>query len=86
MARRSLCHGFGAVHDREGEHVLNKAGGSGSPKFVVLFGNHFFVPKTPRNAMKHMILSFKMKGGVISDHFLMLWFQKDSLDTVGFWA
>ena len=29
--------------------------------------------------MKH-----KMKGGVISDHFLMLWFQKDSLDTVGF--
>ena len=31
--------------------------------------------------MKHMILSFRMKG-VISDHFLMLWFQKDSLDTV----
>ena len=34
--------------------------------------------------MKHMILSFKMKGDVISDHFLMLWFQKDSPDTVGF--
>ena len=34
--------------------------------------------------MKHMIISFKMKGDVISDHFLMLWFQKDSLDTVGF--
>ena len=34
--------------------------------------------------MARMILSFKMKGGVISDHFLMLWFQKDSLDTVGF--
>ena len=34
--------------------------------------------------MKHMILSFKMKGNVISDHFLMRWFQKDSLDTVGF--
>ena len=34
--------------------------------------------------MKHMILSFKMKGDVISDHFLMPWFQKDSLDTVGF--
>ena len=33
--------------------------------------------------MKHMMLSFKMKGDVISDHFLMLWFQKDSLDTVG---
>ena len=29
-------------------------------------------------------LSFKSKGDVISDHFLMLWFQKDSLDTVGF--
>ena len=34
--------------------------------------------------MKHMTLSFKMKGVIISDHFLMLWFQKDSLDTVGF--
>ena len=34
--------------------------------------------------MKHMILSFKMKGDVISDHFLMLWLQKDFLDTVGF--
>ena len=33
--------------------------------------------------MKHMILSFKMKGDVISD-FLMLWFRKDSLDTVSF--
>ena len=33
--------------------------------------------------MKHMVLSFKMKGDVISDHFLMLWFQKDSLDTIG---
>ena len=33
--------------------------------------------------MKHMIISFKMKRDVISDHFLMLWFQKDSLDTVG---
>ena len=31
-----------------------------------------------------MILSFKMKGDVISNHFLMRWFQKDSLDTVGF--
>ena len=34
--------------------------------------------------MKHIISSFKMKGYVISDHFLMLWFQKDSLDTVSF--
>ena len=28
--------------------------------------------------MKHMILSFKMKGDVISNHFLTLLFQKDS--------
>ena len=28
--------------------------------------------------MKHMILLLKMKGDVISDHFLMLWFQKIS--------
>ena len=34
--------------------------------------------------MNHMILSFKMKGDIISDHFFMLWFQKDSQDTVGF--
>ena len=25
-----------------------------------------------------------MKGDVISRHFLMPWFQKDSLDTIGF--
>ena len=31
-----------------------------------------------------MILSFELKGDVISDHFLMLWFQKDSLGSVGF--
>ena len=34
--------------------------------------------------MKHMILSSQMKEDVISDHILMLQFQKDSLDTVGF--
>ena len=34
--------------------------------------------------MKNMILSFKMAADVITDHFLMLWFQKDSLDRVGF--
>ena len=33
--------------------------------------------------MKHLILTFKMEGDVITDHFLMLGFQKDSLDTVG---
>ena len=26
----------------------------------------------------------QVMGYVVSDHFLMLWFQKDSLDTVGF--
>ena len=35
--------------------------------------------------MKHMISSsFKIKGDVISDHLLMIWFQKESPDTVGF--
>ena len=34
--------------------------------------------------MKYMILLLKMKGDVISDHFLMPWLQKDSLDRVGF--
>ena len=34
--------------------------------------------------MKHMILPFKMKGDVITDHFLMLWFQENSLNAVGF--
>ena len=34
--------------------------------------------------MIHMMSSFKMIGDVISDNFLTLWFQKDSLDTVGF--
>ena len=34
--------------------------------------------------MKLMIPSFEMKGDNISDHLLMLWFQKDSLDIVGF--
>ena len=32
----------------------------------------------------YMILLFEKTGNVISDHFLMLKFQKDSLDTVGF--
>ena len=32
--------------------------------------------------MKHVILSFKIKRDVISDHFLMLWLQQDPLDTV----
>ena len=32
-----------------------------------------FCTKNIQIAMKHMILSFKMKGDVISDHFLTLW-------------
>ena len=44
----------------------------------------FCLLKTSKNAMKYMIFSFKKKGDVILDHFLVLWFQKDFLDTVGF--
>ena len=33
--------------------------------------------------MKNMKISLKMKGDVMSNQFLMLWFQKDSLDTIG---
>ena len=63
--------------------------------YLCFFDNIVYT-KTSKNAVKHIILSFKMKGGVISDHFfkmkgdvisdhfLILWFQKDSLDTVGF--
>ena len=53
---------------------------------LCFFGNHLFVLKTPKNAMEPIIFSFKMRGEVTFDHFLMLWFQKDSLDTVGFRA
>ena len=49
----------------------------------MFFGNYFCI-KTSKNTVKRTILSFKMKDVVISDHFLMLWFQKDSLYTVGF--
>ena len=55
-----------------------------SKLFCVCFGNFFLYKKTSKNAMIHMMSSFKMIGDVISDNFLMLWFQKDSLDTVGF--
>ena len=56
----------------------------GSPISFVFIGKHLFGLKTSKNAMKYMILSCEMKGDVISDHFLMTWFQKDSLDIVGF--
>ena len=52
--------------------------------FLCFFGNHFFFTENIQNAMKHMILSFKMKGDAISDHFLIVWFQNDYLDTVGY--
>ena len=35
--------------------------------------------------MKHMILSFEMKGDFIPDHFLLLRFQKASLDILSPW-
>ena len=38
--------------------------------FFVFFWKPSFLLKTSRNEMKQMILSFKMKGDVISDHFL----------------
>ena len=55
-----------------------------SKLFCVCLGNFFSIQKTSKNAMIHMMSSFKMIGDVISDNFLMQWFQKDSLDTVGF--
>ena len=51
----------------------------------MVFFATIFCTKTSKNAMKHMILSAcKIKGDVVSDQFMMLWFQKDSLNTVGF--
>ena len=47
--------------------VLYKGGGVWEAQvFVFFFGNHFFVLKTSRNALKHMTSSFKLKGDVIS--------------------
>ena len=43
-----------------------------------------FRTKNIQKCYKDMILPFKMKGDVISGHFLMLWFQRDPLGTVGF--
>ena len=57
--------------------------GSGIPHFFVFLVT-IFCTKTIQNTMKHMKLSLKIKGDVIFDHFLMLWFQKYSLDTVSF--
>ena len=57
--------------DKIWDLVLKKRGVRES-YFFVFFGNHFFVLKTSRNAMQHMISSFKMKGDVIYDHILML--------------
>ena len=46
--------------------ILHKGWGSGSANFLCFLVT-IFVLKTPRNAMKQMISSFKMKGDVISD-------------------
>ena len=83
---RTYCEGSRVLNQKVIFGVLNKGewGVSGSLKFLCFFCNHFCVLKTSKNAMKHMILSFKMKRDVISDLFLMQWFPKDFLDTVGF--
>ena len=76
------CYCYQGSHQKIGkiqDLVLNKGWRVRESKFLCFFGNHFFLLKTSKNAMKHVILSSKMKGDVISDHFLMLWFQKDSL-------
>ena len=96
----SLTHSLTNAGETQGS--TNKIGkiqdlvpNKGSPKLFVFFFGNIVYTKTSKNAVKHIILSFKMKGDVISDHFfklkgdvisdhfLMLWFQKDSLDTVG---
>ena len=64
--------GFGKASKNGIFYDLNKRGGPGVLIFLGGFGNHFFVLKTSRNATKHKIPSFNMKGDVISDHFLML--------------
>ena len=46
---------------------------------VLSFLVTFFVLKTSKHVTKH-----KSNGDVISDHFFMLWFLKDSLAKVGF--
>ena len=69
---------------KKGSTKMVKKGGGAGFLIPLCFLVTIFCTKTSKNAMKHMILSFKMKGDVISDHFLMLWFQKDSLDTIGF--
>ena len=67
-----------------GKGARKKGGWPGLLICLCFFGNHFFVLKTSKHAMKHMISLFKKKVDVLSDNFLMLWFKKDSLDTVGF--
>ena len=44
-------------------------------------GNHFFVLKTSKIAMKNQNQN---EGTCLSDSFLMLWFQKGFMGTVGF--
>ena len=65
---------------------LGLIGGEGGPGALICFCFlvTIFLLKTSKNVTKHMVLSFRMKGGVISNHYLMPWFQKDSLNLVGF--
>ena len=66
--------------------LIRGGGRGGGPGFIIFlcFLVIIFCIKTSKNTVKRTILSFKKKDVVISDHFLMLWFQKDSLDTVSF--
>ena len=58
--------------------MVKKGGGVAGFLLPLCFLVTIFCTKTSKIAMKHMISSF------LCDHLLMLWFQKDSLDTVGF--
>ena len=63
----------GSISIREKSQIRGEGGGGRGPvvlNYFVFFGNHFCT-KTSKNAMKHMILSFKMKGDVIFDHFMI---------------
>ena len=64
--------GFGKASKKWYFYDLNKGEGPGVLNFWGVLVTIFFVLKTFRNATKHKISSFNMKGDVISDRFLML--------------
>ena len=87
IIRIEICFWYKGSHQKEigktEENFLNKGGGPGFLTLCVFLVTPCLI-KVSKNAMNHMILSFKMKADVTSYHFLMLWLQKESLDTVGF--